>query len=143
MKKTLWIVIVVCLFASGCARNYDEKIASLENKTEAIETKLSSLETQISDLAQKQDVSKDYYSKLAEEKTEASAAINVDSLSNEQIQTALKNAGFYSGSIDGQIGPNTEKAIKAFQKENGLKADGIVGAKTKNLLIKHLNKGTD
>lgn len=33
-------------------------------------------------------------------------------------------------SEDGEFGPNTEKAVKAFQTEKGLSADGIVGAKT-------------
>lgn len=32
--------------------------------------------------------------------------------------------------IDGDFGSETEKAVKQFQKDNGLKADGIVGEKT-------------
>lgn len=32
--------------------------------------------------------------------------------------------------FDGDFGPNTETAVKAFQRENGLLADGIVGPKT-------------
>ncbi len=46
------------------------------------------------------------------------------------IQTALKNAGFYAGNIDGKIGPKSKKAIEDFQKANGLKVDGKVGPKT-------------
>lgn len=49
---------------------------------------------------------------------------------NRQIQTALKNAGYDPGTIDGKIGPKTKKAIKDFQAANGLNADGKVGAKT-------------
>jgi peptidoglycan hydrolase-like protein with peptidoglycan-binding domain len=56
-----------------------------------------------------------------------------------EIQTALKNAGFYSGTIDGKIGPNTKKAITEFQKSQGLVADGKVGPKTWDLLNKYLN----
>jgi murein L,D-transpeptidase YcbB/YkuD len=48
----------------------------------------------------------------------------------KQIQTALKNAGLFSGTIDGKIGPKTKEAIKAFQTQNGLKADGVAGAQT-------------
>lgn len=56
-----------------------------------------------------------------------------------EIQTALKNAGFYEGSVDGKTGPKTKKAIEAFQKSKGLKADGKVGAKTWNALSAYLN----
>ncbi|MFA5144665.1 MAG: peptidoglycan-binding domain-containing protein [Candidatus Omnitrophota bacterium] len=55
-----------------------------------------------------------------------------------EIQTALKNAGLYNGSIDGKIGPGTKKAVEEFQKDNGLKVDGKVGPKTWSLLSKHL-----
>ncbi len=55
-----------------------------------------------------------------------------------QIQTALKNAGFDPGSIDGKIGPKTKKAIKDFQGANGLTADGKVGPKTWAKLSKYL-----
>ncbi|MBU4306197.1 MAG: peptidoglycan-binding protein [Candidatus Omnitrophica bacterium] len=51
-------------------------------------------------------------------------------LSAKQIQTALKKAGFYNGALDGKVGPNTKKAIKAFQKAHGLKADGVAGQNT-------------
>jgi len=56
-----------------------------------------------------------------------------------EIQTALKNAGFYTGNIDGKIGPKSKKAIEDFQKANGLKVDGKVGAKTWEEMSKHLS----
>ncbi len=34
------------------------------------------------------------------------------------------------GVASGKFGGGTEKAVKAFQEENGLKADGIVGPNT-------------
>jgi peptidoglycan hydrolase-like protein with peptidoglycan-binding domain len=55
-----------------------------------------------------------------------------------EIQTALKNAGFYTDKIDGKIGPKTKKAIEDFQGANGLKVDGKVGSKTWEALSKHL-----
>ncbi|HTZ11516.1 MAG TPA: peptidoglycan-binding domain-containing protein, partial [Candidatus Margulisiibacteriota bacterium] len=48
----------------------------------------------------------------------------------KDIQSALKNAGFYAGEVDGKIGPKTKAAIEAFQKANNLKPDGKVGPKT-------------
>lgn len=49
---------------------------------------------------------------------------------NKQIQQALKDLGYYNGSVDGIIGNATTSAIKKFQRDNGLTADGIVGTKT-------------
>ena len=46
------------------------------------------------------------------------------------VQKRLKELGFYKGSADGDFGPATEEAVKAFQKANGLTADGKVGEKT-------------
>lgn len=56
-----------------------------------------------------------------------------------EIQTALTNAGFYSGAIDGKIGPKTTKAIEEFQSAKGLKVDGKVGPKTWTALSSYLN----
>jgi peptidoglycan hydrolase-like protein with peptidoglycan-binding domain len=55
-----------------------------------------------------------------------------------QIQTALRKAGFYKGEIDGKEGPQTTRAIKAFQKAKGLNPDGVVGSKTWEELEKYL-----
>lgn len=57
---------------------------------------------------------------------------------SKDIQRALKAAGFYTGTIDGKIGPATKKAVMDFQKANGLKADGKVGPKTMAALDKYL-----
>lgn len=46
------------------------------------------------------------------------------------IQRALKNAGYYQGSIDGKIGSGTKAAIRDFQKDRGLVADGTCGRQT-------------
>ena len=47
-----------------------------------------------------------------------------------QIQTWLKEYGYYNGAIDGFFGKSTESAVKSFQTKNGLRADGVVGALT-------------
>lgn len=56
-----------------------------------------------------------------------------------QIQTALRNAGYYTGPVDGKVGPMTKKAIEDFQKASGLEADGKVGTKTWAILGGYLN----
>jgi hypothetical protein len=59
-------------------------------------------------------------------------------LSTREIQVALKNAGFDSGTVDGKMGRRTRNAIKEFQKAHGLKADGIVGKKTAAQLTRYI-----
>ena len=46
------------------------------------------------------------------------------------IQETLKDRGLYSGSIDGIYGAGTQAAVKKFQKQQGLTADGIAGPLT-------------
>ena len=48
----------------------------------------------------------------------------------KQIQSKLKNWGYYNGSVDGIYGSKTVEAVKYFQRKNGLTADGIAGQKT-------------
>lgn len=48
----------------------------------------------------------------------------------KQIQTKLKNWGYYKGSVDGIYGSGTLAAVKSFQKKNRLSVDGIAGTKT-------------
>ena len=53
----------------------------------------------------------------------------------KKLQEALKNRGSYSGKIDSTFGSGVYAAVKAFQKQYGLKADGIAGPATQNLLF--------
>ena len=46
------------------------------------------------------------------------------------IQDKLKRWGYYDGAVDGIFGSATEKAVRYFQRSNGLTDDGIVGART-------------
>lgn len=48
----------------------------------------------------------------------------------KEVQRRLKEWGYYKGAVDGIFGPSTKNAVIAFQKKNGLKADGIVGKAT-------------
>lgn len=47
-----------------------------------------------------------------------------------QVQTKLKQWGYYSGSVDGVFGQSTYEAVMWFQRANGLTADGTVGGAT-------------
>ena len=43
------------------------------------------------------------------------------------LQSRLAKSGFPPGKIDGDFGPGTEAAIRAFQHSKGLLADGVAG----------------
>lgn len=64
--------------------------------------------------------------------TEAVAVLRQGSKGGEvkEVQRRLKQWGYYSGSVDGVFGAATKKAVIAFQKKNGLTADGVVGKAT-------------
>ncbi len=46
------------------------------------------------------------------------------------LQQKLTGLGYLTGNSDGIFGAATYRAVKAFQKKNGLSADGVAGAKT-------------
>ena len=47
-----------------------------------------------------------------------------------RVQKKLKELGYYSGAADGIYGNATKAAVKAFQKNCGITADGVAGPKT-------------
>jgi N-acetylmuramoyl-L-alanine amidase len=51
-----------------------------------------------------------------------------------QIQRKLSDWGYYAGPVDGVYGTGTESAVKYFQTQNDLRADGIAGQSTLNAL---------
>ncbi len=51
-----------------------------------------------------------------------------------EVQSALQELGFYQGAIDGDVGPETRAAIRAYQAENGLGVTGRIDAGLLRLL---------
>ncbi len=119
MIKRIWFVIPLVLILTGCA-TCGKKVKDLETRVQTLENKGGMQEAP------------------SQEQTAAEALLPVSASEQEipstpsktDIQTALKNGGFYTGEIDGKIGHKTKEAIKEFQRANGLKVDGKVGPKT-------------
>ena len=59
----------------------------------------------------------------------------VSKMTIKQIQHLLCYLGYDPGSCDGIPGENTQAAVKEFQADFGLTADGIPGAQTTKMLI--------
>ncbi len=76
--------------------------------------------------------------KIAQAKPVASEppVLNLGSRGPEvtQLQTQLKQLGYYNEAVDGVYGESTASAVSKFQKSVGLKGDGIAGSTTWNRL---------
>lgn len=56
------------------------------------------------------------------------------------LQVALSRAGFFTGVPDGYVGRGTDEALRRFQREAGLEADGRAGGRTWAALIARLEE---
>jgi peptidoglycan hydrolase-like protein with peptidoglycan-binding domain len=137
MKKFLFVTLVLAMivYLTGCGK----KQQPLEEMQQPMSMEeLSRLNTQTATVPEsKTQVTQ--ATPAAETKLESLPPAGPYKPTGQEIQTALKNAGYYTGLIDGKIGPQTKKAIEEFQKANGLQTDGKVGPKTWSVLSKHLN----
>lgn len=48
----------------------------------------------------------------------------------KKVQKKLNRCGYNCGTADGVMGTKTKKALKKYQKDNGLTADGLIGKAT-------------
>lgn len=51
-----------------------------------------------------------------------------------KLQERLQALGYYTDAVDGQFGQGTRDAVIAFQRKNGLEADGYAGEETQRVL---------
>ena len=136
-KKSLWLgLAVVGIFVlNGCAMMNKEATLTnqgLRNKISALEMQLKEKDDQINSL---RDASVQSPVNL-----DLNANLSNSSADVKQIQTALKNAGYFPGTVDGKMGKKTRRAIREFQKANNLQADGRVGKSTWLALKEYLDK---
>jgi peptidoglycan hydrolase-like protein with peptidoglycan-binding domain len=142
MKKYGFIILVlaIAIYFTGCGKKQkaseeSSEIMSMEELGSAVTQQAQTTPAE----SKAQTAQTSVTTGIPEVKLEPPVPSGPYKPTSQGIQTALKNAGFYTGNIDGKIGPLSKKAIEEFQKANGLKADGKVGPKTWELLSKHLN----
>jgi peptidoglycan hydrolase-like protein with peptidoglycan-binding domain len=73
---------------------------------------------------------------MFEHNSEKYGYINLDEL--DGVQQALAKLGYDPGEIDGKDGPNTRKAVRAFQAHASIDIDGKVGKQTRKALADEL-----
>lgn len=127
------------------------RVTELEKKVEEKDSEIVDLQYQVKDLSSKVgSASKDSDDSGSDDTAPKGASKSVTSSSNDQIirvnasiediQKALKNAGDYTGKIDGKLGSGTKQAIVEFQKAHHLTPDGILGKRTWKLLKANLKE---
>ena len=141
------VAVLAAFLASGCStvpKKMREEVSGIKSKVDTLETRVDTVESKQAEaqaLVSQQGQTIDEL-KAARERT---ATTNITTREQpvksrertKDIQACLKNAGFYKGKIDGVKGKGTRKAVKEFQAANGLKADGVVGPKTWEILSKY------
>lgn len=134
------IAVVLLASTSGCAtmgKKKDLEIQGLRGQISALESRLESKDQEIANLREDLDRA------MQERIVPVKQAVSIEQKSRpniKQIQTALRNAGYNPGKIDGRIGGQTREAIKSFQRANNITVDGKVGKKTWELLRVYLEK---
>ena len=53
-----------------------------------------------------------------------------------ELQGRLQFLGYYKGSVDGIFGWQTYESVRNFQWKFGMTVDGVVGGKTKDMLVR-------
>ena len=145
------LIAAVVFFAAGCEtvpKKFKEEVSGIKSRVETLETKVETVETKQAEVERTTAEQNQALGELKAEQGRGGAANVKTNVSvkekpakfkgrTKEIQTCLKNAGFYKGKINGVKTRSTKRAIKEFQKANGLKADGSVGPKTWEALSKY------
>ncbi|HOY10063.1 MAG TPA: peptidoglycan-binding domain-containing protein [Candidatus Omnitrophota bacterium] len=160
MVRTCVLIMTVMVFLSGCvtaspnagnANLSQMRVGELEQEVRLKDDEIKDLQYQVKDLNYEIDRLKskmgrsDSLAMPDRRGSDSSGAladgeiIRID-VSARQVQIALQNAGYYKGKIDGKVGEMTKSAISSFQKDHGLKIDGLLGQKTWNELKKYLDR---
>jgi murein L,D-transpeptidase YcbB/YkuD len=143
------VVIAVVFAVSGCStmpKKYKEDMGGIKTKVDTLESRVETVESKQLEVERTTTEQGQTIEEMKAAKQQSVSKSNISILPRtgspgrvKDIQAALKNAGFYDGKIDGIKGEQTKKAVKAFQKANGLRDDGVVGPKTWELLARYVS----
>ena len=147
MKKFVLVLVAVFTITTliGCGKKKKSEEAVLDNMSNGVSSENVVSVTDAAANSPSVPVVVDNSGELPQTTGDMAAGVAAvsDNPTPKQIQQALKSAGFYTGKVDGNIGPKTKRAIEEFQSKNGLKADGKVGPRTWKALAGHLDQAAE
>jgi len=136
MKRKLQVagLVMAALVVSGCASTRTtQEWKRLQSQVGLLDERVTQLERAGGTWPSAGAVSEPATAVVPSAKAAQTSSKSVASSSKpstREIQQALKNAGFYQGTVDGKMGAATREATKEFQRVHGLTDDGVVGKKT-------------
>lgn len=153
MFRKVFVFSLLVIFAvslAGCAttacKQKDLELQGLKNHVSLLETQIQTKDEEIKGLqeavAKSNEQQAAAISAPVTKETAGSSEMKSHRLTVKEIQTALKNAGYDPGKIDGHIGKQTRDALKAFQKAHNLVANGKSNKKTRDALSVYLSEKT-
>lgn len=158
MKKrqlvAIALLVSMAFVITGCStakkkRELAEEVSDVKGRVDTLETRVEGVESKQAEVERMSSEQAMALEEIKKRRERPVANISVKPRLNarskdtvKQVQMCLKNAGFYTGAIDGIKGRGTSRAIKDFQKANGLKADGVVGPRTWEVLSKYTSAGS-
>ena len=124
---------LIVLSITGCATtrprsavpDSNAQIAAMQTQLQAKDQEIQDLRSQIE--SQTQSLSSNFASTASGDKYKI---LRVPGVSAADVQKALLRAGLDPGPVDGRLGKKTRSAVKAFQRQHHLTADGVVGERT-------------
>ena len=147
--KSLFVLLFLVSLA-GCATTKKDmsagepstRISQLEEQLQQKDEEINDLKDELQNAKQEGGKRKDSFSgrrtsDAADPSSKKDGILRVDAAA-DQVQLALKNAGYYTGPVDGKLGEKTKKAAAEFQKAHNLNADGVIGKKTWMILKTYL-----
>ena len=146
----LLFVVTFAIGSTGCAgKKRQKQINALNAQVGVITDELVRIDQGLQDVRSGVQTTQNTQSAVVTSaRTPSGASVAIGSvyrtpsgfeLPSISIQQALKNAGYYKGSLDGKIGSTTKQAVKSFQNDHGLTSDGVVGRQTWSKLKVYLS----
>ena len=129
MKKLLALVLMIAMLLPATAM-----VASAEEKTaEELLAMIAQLEQELAELRGEETESAT--AEATPEPTYTEYARGAKGEEVKPLQQRLKDLGYLTGTVDGDFGGGTERAVSAFQNQHKIPVTGIADVATQELLF--------